>query len=211
MQGRFNINNLVADDGGPNEAALKQFQRLLELLEIDQKYATQTLDWLDPDAQESFPDGAEDSIYTGLDPPYRAGNGLATTTTELLALPELDYTSFELLSPHIAALPRNTALNVCTASGAVLDSLMESSQEFSSEDPQAFYEERLEVCYPDLNDLKSRMEPEELEALAINESSNYFRVVTRATIGTTQFTLYSLLERAGGGQARVILRSFGYE
>lgn len=211
MQARFNINNLVANDGTPNQPALEQFKRLLELLELDQKYATLTLDWLDPDAQETFPDGAEDSIYTGLEPPYRAGNGLVTTTSELLALPDFGYVYYDVLSPHIAALPRNTPINVCTASGYVLDSLLESSQEFSTEDPQNFYDERVEVCYPDLNDLGSRIEAEEQDQLDIIESSNYFRVVSRATIGTTQFTLYSLLERGNGGQVRTILRNFGNE
>lgn len=211
MQGRFNINNLVGDDGEANQAALEQFQRLLVLLDLDQKYAALALDWLDPDAQETFPDGAEDSLYTGQEPPYRAANSLVNTTSELSALPEFDYTYYEILKPHIAALPRNTAINVCTASGYVLDSLLKSSQEFSTEEPQSLYEERVEVCYPDLNDMKSRIEAQEQELTSTSESSNYFRLVTRATIGTTQFTLYSLLERGSGGQVRPILRSFGNE
>ena len=211
LQGRFNINNLVGEDGQANEAALAQFQRLLVLLDIDQKYAAMALDWLDPDAQETFPDGAEDSLYTGQEPPYRTANTLVTTTTELSALPEFDYTYYEILQPHIAALPRDTAINVCTATGYVLDSLLESSQEFSTEDPQRLYEERVEVCYPDLNDIETRMDATEQEPVQTAEASSYFRLVTRATIGTTEFTLYSLLERSGGGQVRPILRTFGNE
>ena len=44
----------------------------------------------------------------------------------------------------------------------------------------------------------------------IGEESSYFRATIWVTIGTTQFTLYSLLYRANGTNlVRPILRSFG--
>ena len=46
---------------------------------------------------------------------------------------------------------------------------------------------------------------------SLTESSNYFRANVWVTIGTTQFTLYSLLARGGRGPVRTILRSFGAE
>lgn len=211
MQGRFNINNLIRENGEMDEQAVEQFERLLASLGLDTKYATLAVDWLDADTQESFPAGAEDSTYTGLDPPYRTANGAVTTTSELLALPDFEYEQYEILKPYIAALPANTPINVCTASGYVLDSMSDSINEFAREDPQAFYEERVEVCYPDLNDIRSRLSAEEINELNLDESSAYFRVVTRATIGTVQFTLYSVLERSGSSQVRTILRSFGNE
>ena len=44
---------------------------------------------------------------------------------------------------------------------------------------------------------------------SLTESSNYFRATVWVTIGTTDFTLYSLLARGGSGQVRPILRSIG--
>jgi hypothetical protein len=39
----------------------------------------------------------------------------------------------------------------------------------------------------------------------------FFRSTVWVTIGTTQFTLYTLLARGGGGSVRPALRSFGSE
>jgi len=45
----------------------------------------------------------------------------------------------------------------------------------------------------------------------IAESSNYFGATVWVTIGTTDFTLYSLLVRGQGGLVRPQLRSIGTE
>jgi len=44
---------------------------------------------------------------------------------------------------------------------------------------------------------------------SLAESSSYFRATVWVTIGTTQFTLYSLARPRGGGSVRPALRSFG--
>ena len=42
------------------------------------------------------------------------------------------------------------------------------------------------------------------------DKSTFFRLTTRVTLGTTEFTLYSLLQRgATGGKITPLLRSFG--
>ena len=42
------------------------------------------------------------------------------------------------------------------------------------------------------------------------DKSTFFRLTTRVTLGTTEFTLYSLLQRgATGGKITLLLRSFG--
>ena len=45
---------------------------------------------------------------------------------------------------------------------------------------------------------------------SLTESSSYFRATAWVTIGTTEFTLYSLLARSAGS-VRPVLRSFGSE
>jgi hypothetical protein len=45
----------------------------------------------------------------------------------------------------------------------------------------------------------------------VSTISYYFRLRTWITIGTTRFTLYSLIEQDAGGQIRPILRTLGTE
>ena len=74
LQGRFNVNNLLDNEGRIEEESLEQFRRLLNALGIDPRFAGITADWIDTDREASFPDGAEDSIYTGMIPSYRTAN-----------------------------------------------------------------------------------------------------------------------------------------
>lgn len=57
------------------------------------------------------------------------------------------------------------------------------------------------------------MPPQQYQATVstLQQSSQWFRLTTRVSIGTAQFTLYSLLERDRGGYSRTVLRSFGTE
>ena len=87
MQGRFNVNNLVKPDGTTDDVNVERFRRLLLSVEVDPRWAGALADWLDTDTVDTFPDGAEDGVYSGQIPPYRTANGPITTTAELLALP----------------------------------------------------------------------------------------------------------------------------
>ena len=212
MQGRFNLNNLVFSDGTTNETAVKQLERMLGMLDIEPTWATAMADWIDSDVQPGFPDGAEDSVYTGLDPPHLAANMPITRTSELMVLPEFGADRFRRLQPYVAALPVGTQLNVCTAPGIVLDSLSETQRQFSL-NPEDLVKRRTDACFPTLEDLRGTLDQAEYEQIkdTLSESSTYFRTTVWVTIGTTQFTLYSLLARGGAGTVRPVLRSFGAE
>lgn len=212
MQGRFNLNNLVHTDGTPNPEAIQQLERLLTMLEIEPNWAAAMADWIDQDTQPGFPDGAEDTVYTGQDPPHLTANMPITRASELLVLPGFGPQRFAKLAPYVAALPVGTALNVCTAPGAVLDSLSAESREFSL-NPADLANRRKNACFPTLEDLRGSLGDEAYNKLknSLTESSAYFRATVWVTIGTTQFTLYSLLARGGAGVVRPALRSFGSE
>ena len=49
MQGRFNLNNLVTQQGTPDMIAVDQFRRLLGVLGLDETLALKVLDWMDAD------------------------------------------------------------------------------------------------------------------------------------------------------------------
>lgn len=217
MQGRFNINNLLNADGTANTLAIRQFQRLLELLNMDPKWATLILDWIDADTVPSFPDGAEDTIYSAEMPPYLAANLPVTRTSELLSLVGFGLENYQKLEPYIAALPIGTALNVCTAPGAVLDSLTLNLTQFSN-DPDTLAKQRQSQCFPTTQELDTafgadaeykKIRTGTDSTLGLGETTSYFRANISVTMGTTEFTMYSLLNRSSTGKVRAVLRSFG--
>ena len=212
MQGRFNLNNLIHADGTTNAAAVQQLERILAMLEIEPKWATAMADWIDQDVQPGFPDGAEDSVYTGQNPPHLTANMPITRASELLVLPGFGPERFARLKPYVAALPVGTPINVCTAPGVVLDAFSEDSREFSL-NPEDLAKRRKDACFPTLEELRGSLGDEIYNKVknSLTESSNYFRSTVWVTIGTTQFTLYSLLARGGTGSIRPALRSFGSE
>ena len=213
MQGRFNLNNLVNADGTTNPEAVKQLERILAMLEIEPAWASAMADWIDQDTQPGFPDGAEDSVYTGQNPPHLAANMPVTRVSEMHGAAGLRRGALPArCGPTSSALPVGTPLNVCTAPGIVLDALSEGTREFSL-NPEDLASRRRDACFPTLEDLRGALGDAPYNQIknSLTESSNYFRATVWVTIGTTQFTLYSLLARGGTGPVRPALRSFGSE
>ena len=190
MQGKFNLNNLVNSDGEADPIKLAQFQRLLVALELNPSLAGVMVDWIDPDTQSSFPDGAEDDFYTGSDVPYRTPNTYITTITELQAVQGMTEESFRKLLPYVTALPPGTQLNVNTAAPVVLLSLGDGIDIIQAESLAA---EAAEEGFPDLQSFASLVDPDVMPTLVL--SSDYFLMTVRVTIGTYSLTMYSLLLR----------------
>lgn len=211
MQGRFNLNNLRKPDGTVDDVNVERFRRLLLSLEVDPRWAGTLADWLDADTIDHFPDGAEDGVYSGQSPPYRTANGPVTTTTELMALPGFSLEDYARLRPHIAALPVGTKINVCTATAAVLAAVVEGATDFG--DADALARNRRDDCFPRLDDLRASVDDATYAALqaSLSENTNWFRILSIVSIGTSQLTLYSLLERNAAGGVRAVVRSIGTE
>ena len=215
LSGRFNLNRLYDESTGkPNPAAVNALVNLLEILQIETKWAGYILDWIDPDTQPTTPDGAEDSVYLGQDPPYLVPNKFITSTSELLALPGFGRDRYQKLAPYITALPPDVVLNVCTASGPVLDAFMGSGQRTFSLDVDTLAKNRAAAggCFPKLNtDYANAFENKATFTQVqseFKETSSYFRLASHVTIGTAEFNLYSLLYQEATGSVRPIQRSF---
>lgn len=205
MQGRFNVNNLVDDRGEVDEAALEQFRRLLVALGLDPRFAGIAADWIDSDVEPQFPDGAEDPIYSSYIPPYRTANRRLADASELMAIDGMDRESFEILRPHIVALPGTTRINVNTATPAVLRSL---SDTLSEGDVESLIAERQETGFSDVvASFSSLVEPEVVNQL--EERSEYFQLRVSVRIDTVRITFSSLMQRTANGDVVPILRSFG--
>src|SRR5882672_1421240 len=214
MQGRFNLNNLAHVIAGPQGAVqdpqpLKQFQQLLQSVGLEPKWAGMARDWIDADDMPGSPDGAEDQIYTSQTPPYRTGNWPMMSPTELMNLPGFGADRYRKIAPYVTALPLATAtINVCTAPSVVLESLADNlNGEYS---PEVLANGRKSGCFPDLNTFRTVVGPKSLAEIngRYDSKSQYFRLTTRVTLGTSEFTLYSLLYRGNGGKIIPLLRSF---
>ena len=205
LQGRFNVNNLIDDNGEVVPESLERFRGLLIALELDPRFAGIAADWIDSNIEAAFPDGAEDPIYTGIIPPYRTANQSLTSASEFAALEGMTRESFNILRPHITALPGRTNININTATGPVLQSLDEN---LSAADVERLLAERESAGFADIQStFSSLVTPDVLNTL--DESTNYFQLKVVVRIDTVRVTLYSVLQRGPQGSVAPILRSLG--
>jgi hypothetical protein len=125
------------------------------------------------------------------------------------------------------ALPIDAKLNICTASGMVLDAYTPGRREFSL-DPAGLQKNRESAgaCFPSLQEYQAAFEaqakpPAQQQPLSGNPktgadpggaqfvtNSSYFRLTSFVTIGSTEFNLYSLLYQDATGSVRPLLRSY---
>lgn len=207
LQGRFNLNNLVQQNGEADPIARAQFERLLALVEIDPAVAGAVVDWLDPDIDMQFPDGGEDAAYGAADPPYRTPNSIITSPSELMAVIGFDRETYARVAPYVTALPIGTPLNVNTASDVVLASLSET---LDMSQAASLIEERADVGFADVDAVFSGLvEPEMLQR--IDGVTEHFQLTATVALGTTQLTLRSVLQRDASGITRPLFRSLGVE
>ncbi|HEY3655153.1 MAG TPA: type II secretion system minor pseudopilin GspK [Steroidobacteraceae bacterium] len=233
MQGRFNLNNLAGTVGGgaaagtpgavpggtPDPQPLAQFQRLLVSVGLEPKWAGIARDWITATDVPSSPDGAKDAIYTAQTPPYRTGEYPMMSASELMNLPGFGADRYRKIAPYVTALPgTGIRINLCTAPALVLESLADNLNGEWSRSPDLLVSERKKGCFPIPSAFQSIVAGADAKNAsaagnAVAETSAYFRLTTRVTLGTTEFTLYSLLKRpaggAGGGKVTPILRTFG--
>jgi general secretion pathway protein K len=218
MQGRFNLNSLarLGPDGVTEDPLpLQQFQRLLASVGVEPKWAGLARDWIDQDDVVGNPDGAEDSVYTSQTPPYRTGNFPMMSPTELMNLPGFGADRYRKIAPYVTALPNaNTQINLCTAPALVLESLVQGLNGEWSGSPAVLANGRKAGCFPDVGTFTavatSFAGPTAMATKGnpIGTTSQYFQLTTRVVLGTTEFTLYSLLYR-GSTKVAPLLRSFG--
>ncbi len=206
LQGRFNVNKLVDANGEIDEDMVDQFRRLLVALDLDPRFAGIAADWIDTDQDASFPDGAEDPIYTGFTPPYRTANQTLSNASELAAIEGMDKQTMDVLLPHITALPANTTINVNTATPAVLRSLGKNLDEATV---AGLLELRQDGGFQDYRQVFANYLDRALQN-EISETSNYFQLKAVVQIDTVRITYYSVIMRLPqGGPVTTLIRSMG--
>jgi general secretion pathway protein K len=219
MEGRFNLNSLghmttdaTTQKPAQDQQPLQQFERLLASVGVEPKWAAIARDWIDADDIPGSPDGAEDQIYTSQTPPYRTGNWPMMSPSELMNMPGFGADRYRKIAPYVTALPTALpAINVCTAPALVLESLADSLAGEYSNSPDVLATGRKTGCFPDLATIRAILGAKNVLPVqnVMFDHSTFFLLTTRVTLGTTEFTLYSLLQRGSAGKVTPLLRSFG--
>ncbi len=185
LQGRFNLNNLVQTNGTPDVAMVTAFNQLLALLGLEEKWTGYIIDWIDMDGTPSIPEGAEDSVYMGQTLPYRTANRYITSASELLALPGFGRDRYLKLAPYVTALPQGTKINVCTASGVVLDAFLGPGHTDFGTDPTTLQKNRQNTtgCFPTLANYQAAFDPKVWAGTAATGTGTTTTPGTRPGIG----------------------------
>jgi len=192
QQGLFNLNSLVRE-GKASAADLAVFQKLLDLLQLPPGLAGAVVDWIDPDAEPTYPGGAEDMDYLALDPPYRAANRALTTVDGLYRIKGFDAARVERLRAFVTALPQATPVNVNTAPAEVLAAVAG----LSLDQARALVAARKARHFADLADCGARLPQREapLNETLLSVDSRYFLVTGHARFGRAKAGCQALLER----------------
>ncbi|MDT3705525.1 MAG: type II secretion system minor pseudopilin GspK [Thiobacillus sp.] len=193
QQGLFNLNSLVR--GGRTSASdLALFRRLLELLDLPPDLANAVVDWIDPDGEVSYPGGAEDMDYLGLEPPYRAANRALTTVDGLARVKGFDAATLARLRPFVTALPQPTQVNVNTAPAEVLAAALTG---LALDEARALVTARKGQPFKDIADFRARLPKTvtQVNDTLLGVGSHYFLVSGHARFGRAKVGYEALLER----------------
>ena len=210
QQGCFNINNL---DGPYAEQAAEQFKRLLGFLEGADPYIAPGLvqaiqDWIDPGLDPRTPGGAEDSIYTGFDPPYRAANRPMQSVSELMLVNGMTPELYQALLPYVCAVPdrNDLRINVNTAKPRVLASLAEGLTE---KDGDTLAARQVERPYESTQDFRAEdtLRGKSVDERMISVATGYFLLTGEIRVGNGRVRLYSLIFRESNGTPRLLAHS----
>jgi general secretion pathway protein K len=206
LQGRFNVNNLLKADGTVDEAQLAQLKRLLDAVGVAEtdRVAAGIVDWIDPDQDPRPPLGAEDSSYLRLDPPYRTADAPLRWVGELRLVEGVDAPTYALIAPHLAALPRGTAINVNTATLAVLQSLSEDARGAPLDDVVA---RQRSAPFATTAEFSAAYGRSVANGIQLAVETDHFELRTTVVIEGITSTMYSVLARASGGATHPLRRS----
>ena len=195
VQGKINLNDMVALDGSQNDLVVKRVKRLADRLALEGFKVELVLDWLDDNQDPSNFEGAEDGDYLALDPPYRTGGQSMVHVSELKLLLNMSDEEYEKLLPHVTVLPRGNAyINVNTASPEVLQSLVEG---LSDEQAEQLTASRENEAWESIEKFKAESS---LSGLSVDDkylgvNSLYFELATKITLSDRVVRLSSLIYR----------------
>lgn len=225
LQGRFNINSLLIGLRNsetesvtvPYTVAQKRFVKLLMSLpefRMSREEAVAltegVIDWLDSNQRPTGFGGKEDDYYMAEGLTYRAADHAMVSPSELRAVGGFSDELWQVLSPHIAALPQyETALNVNMLTPVMLASLTPGEEPLPLESAREWVEE---LRQQPINDLQlfvgdARWDTP-LAADGLQLQSHFFLFSGQVKLGTSVLEMESMLYRQSS-KPSVVQRAFG--
>lgn len=194
LQGRFNLNSVIGDNGTVNPSMFEQFQNLLTGLQLNINYANEWLDWIDRDQQRTNT-GAEDADY----PDYRTAGSPEADVSALRLLRSMQPQDYAKLAPHVATLPLgSTVINVNTADAAVLRSL---SPIISDARATELVARQRTSGFRSVEEFQQAAGLSQLPAVQLAISSSYFEVLVTVKYANHWQRVRTVLRRDTGTQA----------
>jgi general secretion pathway protein K len=134
MQSRFNLNNLITEDGAIDPVQVNILKEMFSYLGVRPAYADMAARWA------SYADDT-DNMYDSDKNPYRAGDTQFGSVSEMRQLKDIEMKEYRRMQPFLSALPVPVTININTAPGPVLASMTDNSEQ-AVERLKSFIEQR---------------------------------------------------------------------
>ena len=134
MQARFNLNNLVDEDGSIDPAQVNILKNLLSTLGVRPVYADLAARWA------SYANDNDD-MYDSDKTPYRAADTQFGSVSEMRQLKDIEMKEYLRIQPYLSALPVPVSVNINTAPEPLLASIAGNTEQ-SGEKIKSFLEQR---------------------------------------------------------------------
>jgi len=222
LQSCFNLNGILGKDAASNDPdiANKQlpgeiiFTELLKSLQLPDieptALAARLRDWLDKDQQPAGFEGREDYEYSGYNLPYRTGDTLLGSRTELATISGFNGDIIARLLPYVCIIPGNTSLvlNVNTIPADQPELLSSFYDKLDKNTATSILNARPAKGF-DSNDFNSQIPAEAKLHLGANIdfTSSYFSAAAKIELGRARVNLKSLLHyQQQDGEVLVLAR-----
>ncbi|GAB3248397.1 type II secretion system minor pseudopilin [Chitinimonas naiadis] len=196
VQGRFNLNNLIASNGQVSKLDTEAFERLLGMLGLSADLMPALLDWMDADSESRYPGGGEDREYLADNPPRRVANRPLFDIDELRQVHGYTDEVVNKLLPYVSALPTaGTQVNVNFAPPEVLSAILPSLDLSSA---KAIVRKRDAKPFTKDADFKEELSDAvqaEVDPTRLGYESRYFLADVDARFGRVYVAYRALLER----------------
>ncbi|WP_283149658.1 type II secretion system minor pseudopilin GspK [Silvimonas soli] len=204
QNGRYNLNNLVSDNGQANDAEIAACKRLFTELSLSPDLVNALADWEDADSDTRSPGGAEDNEYLQASPPYRAANQRLTDMGSLTRVKGFTPEVINTITPFVTVLPAVTPVNVNFAEAEVLAAVVPG---LSVTDAQAVVAKRAGSYFADISQFTKAL-PDTAKAgvisAALSVQSQYFINEVDAHFGRVTLRYAALLERKTSDIPRIV-------